>query len=122
MKILLLTSVLMACRNEDDKTQGVDDVAPVVVDADGDGVGANADLDDNNANVGLVPDAVMTITDTAIELGMTGTVYLEVTGAEGFNALDASLTYDPTILELVSVTPEAALSEWHAKLNYSTEM
>ena len=65
------------------------------MDADGDGVGANADLDDNNANVGLVPDAVMTITDTAIEVGMTGTVYLEVTGAEGFNALDASLTYDP---------------------------
>ena len=82
------------------------------VDADGDGVGANTDLDDNNPNVGLVPDAVMSVTDTAIELGMTGTVYLEVTGAEGFNALDASLTYDPSILELVSVTPEAALSEW----------
>ena len=82
------------------------------VDADGDGVGANADLDDNNASVGLVPDAVMTITDTAIEVGMTGTVYLEVTGAEGFNALDASLTYDPAILELVSVTTEPALELW----------
>ena len=54
----------------------------------------------------------MTITDTAIEVGMTGTVYLEVTGAEGFNALDASLTYDPAILELVSVTTEPALELW----------
>ena len=52
MRVLLFASVLMACRNEGDKTQEVEDVEPVVVDADGDGFSEeDGDCDDRDAQI-----------------------------------------------------------------------
>ena len=82
------------------------------IDADGDGVGANTDLDDQNPRIGATPDAVMTVTDGAIEVGATGTIFLEVSSVDGLNALDASFGFDPAYLELVSVQPTELLDGW----------
>ena len=57
MRVLLFASVLMACRNEAEKTQEVEDVEPVVVDADGDGFSEeDGDCDDRDAQIS--PNAV----------------------------------------------------------------
>ena len=49
-------------------------------------------------SAGVGADAVMSVTDAGDRAGSDRHGSLEVTGAEGFNALDASLTYDPAIL------------------------
>ena len=52
MRALLLTTVLMACRNEVDTTKAVEDVEPTVIDADGDGFSEeDGDCDDRDAQI-----------------------------------------------------------------------
>ena len=52
MRALLLTTVLMACRNEADTTKEVEDVEPTVIDADGDGFSEeDGDCDDRDAQI-----------------------------------------------------------------------
>ena len=82
------------------------------VDADGDGVGANSDFDDSDPAVGAEPDAILSVTSAEVEVGYTVRIFLEVSDVVGLNALDASLNFDPSYLELVNVSLEPSISDW----------
>ena len=82
-------------------------------DADGDGVGANVDQDDNDPTVGKAPDGTFTVSSASVVLDETFAITISVEGIEGLNTIDATVGFDQSVLELVSVSKGADISDWN---------